>query len=175
MSDLRKGFLKELSAASTFPGLFVPPGMGHLSLRSLIEATPGTSTRTSKPTMGRCTLVPSRLSRGTRLTEGTPVRVFATQEVQRTGAQGSVTGILLQGVKPAPPADRMKNLSVIPGRVVPPKTVAPDLDAAAADTLRNVTCVVVDVEATPAAQRTGAAKKSGAPAREIGNVRKELA
>jgi hypothetical protein len=101
--------------------------------------------------------------------KGNPVRVFATQEaVQRTGAPGSVTGILLQSgtyilvpAKQSPPVEQLKNLSVIQGRVVPPKTAPPDLDAAAADTLKGVTYVTFDVEVTPATFVTGAAKKSG--------------
>ena len=101
--------------------------------------------------------------------KGNPVRVFATQEaVQRTGAPGSVTGILLQSgtyilipAKQSPPVEQLKNLAVIQGRVVPPKTAAPDLDAAAADTLKGVTYVTFDVEVTPATFVTGAAKKSG--------------
>jgi hypothetical protein len=101
--------------------------------------------------------------------KGNPVRVFATQEaVQRTGAPGSVTGILLQSgtyilipAKQSPPVEQLKNLAVIQGRVVPPKTAATDLDAAAADTLRGVTYVTFDVEVTPATFVTGAAKKAG--------------
>jgi hypothetical protein len=101
--------------------------------------------------------------------KGNPVRVFATQEaVQRTGAPGSVTGILLQSgtyillpAKQSPPVEQWKNLAVIQGRVVPPKTAAPDLDAAAADTLKGVTYVTFDVEVTPATFVTGAAKKLG--------------
>ena len=101
--------------------------------------------------------------------KGNPVRVFATQEaLQRTGAPGSATGILLRSgtyilipAKQSPPVEQWKNLSVIQGRVVPPKTAAPDLDAAAADTLKGVTYVTFDVEVTPATFFTGAAKKSG--------------
>jgi hypothetical protein len=100
--------------------------------------------------------------------KGNPVRVFATQEaVQRTGAPGSVAGILLQSgtyilipAKQQPPADQLKGLSVIQGRVVPPKTPVTDLDVAAADTLKNVTYVTFDVEVTPTTLFTGA-KKSG--------------
>ena len=100
--------------------------------------------------------------------KGNPVRVFATQEaVQRTGAPGSVTGILLQSgtyilipAKQSPPVDQLKNLSVIQGRLVPPKTAVADLDEAAADTLKNVTYVTFDVEVTPTTLFTGASKKS---------------
>lgn len=101
---------------------------------------------------------------------GYPVRVFATQEaVQRTGAPGSVTGILLQkGTYILIPAkhsmaldEKLKNLSVIQGRVVPPKTAQPDLDAAAADTLKDMTYVTFDVEVTPTTLFAGAARKSG--------------
>jgi hypothetical protein len=101
--------------------------------------------------------------------KGNPVRVFATQEaVQRTGAPGSVAGILLQSgtyvlipAKQLPTADQLKGLSVIQGRVVPPKTATPDLDAAAADTLKNTTYVTFDVGVTPTTLFTGPAKKSG--------------
>jgi len=101
--------------------------------------------------------------------KGNPVRVFATQEaIQRTGAQGSVTGILLQSgtyiltpAKQSPPIEQLRNLSVIQGRVVPPKTAPPELDAAAADTLKGVTYVTFDVEVTPTTLFTGSAKKSG--------------
>jgi hypothetical protein len=101
--------------------------------------------------------------------KGNPVRVFATQEaVQRTGAPGSVTGILLQSgtyilipAKQSPPVDQLKNLSVIQGRLVPPKTAVADLDEAAADTLKGVTYATFDVEVTSTTLFTGAAKKSG--------------
>jgi len=101
--------------------------------------------------------------------KGNPVRVFATQEaVQRTGAPGSVTGILLQSgtyilipAKQSPSMDRLKDLTVTQGRLVPPKTAPADLDAAAADTLKDVTYVTFDVEVTPATFVTGAAKKAG--------------
>jgi hypothetical protein len=101
--------------------------------------------------------------------KGNPVRVFATQEaVQRTGAPGSVTGILLQSgtyiltpAKQSPPVEQLKNLSVVQGRLVPANTAPTDLDAAAADTLKGVTYVTFDVEVTPTTLFTGAAKKSG--------------
>jgi hypothetical protein len=100
--------------------------------------------------------------------KGNPVRVFATQEaVQRTGAPGSVTGIMLKSgtyilmpAKQSPPVDQFKDLSVIQGRVVPPKTALADLDAAAADTLKDVTYVTFDVGVTPTNLFSGAAKKS---------------
>ena len=101
--------------------------------------------------------------------KGNPVRVFATQEaVERTGAPGSATGILLQSgtyilipAKQSPPIEQLQNLSVIQGRVVPPKTAPPDLDQAAADTLKDVTYVTFDVEVTPTTIVTTPAKKSG--------------
>jgi hypothetical protein len=101
--------------------------------------------------------------------KGNPVRVFATQEaVQRTGAPGSVTGILLQSgtyvlipSKQSPPEDQLKKLTVTQGRLVPPKTAPAELDEAAADTLRDVTYVTFDVEVTPTTLFTGSAKKSG--------------
>jgi hypothetical protein len=99
--------------------------------------------------------------------KGNPVRVFATQEaVQRTGAPGSVTGILLQSgtyilipAKQSPSVDRLKGLTVTQGRLVPEKTAIAELDAAAADTLKDVTYVTFDVEVTPTALFSGAAKK----------------
>ena len=101
--------------------------------------------------------------------KGYPVRVFATQEaVQRTGASGSVTGILLKSgtyvlipAKQSPSMEQLKSLTVIQGRLVPPRTAAAELDEAAADTLRDVTYVTFDVEVTPTVFVTGAAKKSG--------------
>lgn len=101
--------------------------------------------------------------------KGNPVRVFATQEaVQRTGAPGSVTGIMLKSgtyilipAKQAPQMDQLKSLTVTQGRLVPPKIAAAELDEAAADTLKGVTYVTFDVEVTPATFVTGVAKKSG--------------
>ena len=101
--------------------------------------------------------------------QGNPVRVFATQEaVQRTGAPGSVTGILLQSgtyiltaAKQSPELEQFKNLSVIQGRIVPPKTGLTELDEAAADTLKGVTYVTFDVEVTPTTFLTRPAKKAG--------------
>jgi hypothetical protein len=88
-----------------------------------------------------------------------PLRVFATQEaVQRTGAPGSATGILLQSgtyvlipANKAPSLDKFKNLTVVQGRVVPEKTSPKptELDAAAAETLTGVTYATFDVEVTP--------------------------
>jgi hypothetical protein len=100
--------------------------------------------------------------------QGNPVRVFATQEaVQRTGAPGSVTGILLQSgtyiltpAKQSPPLEQLKDLSVIQGRIVPPKTAAAELDEAAADTLKDVTYVTFDVEVTPTTFLTRPEKKT---------------
>ena len=101
--------------------------------------------------------------------QGHPVRVFATQEaVQRTGAPGSVTGILLKSgtyilipAKQSPSMDELKNLTVTQGRLVPPKTAPTELDEAAAATLKGVTYVTFDVEVAPAIFATGAAKRAG--------------
>ncbi|MGA7928087.1 MAG: hypothetical protein WCA20_19120 [Candidatus Sulfotelmatobacter sp.] len=101
--------------------------------------------------------------------QGNPVRVFATQEaVQRTGAPGSAAGILLQNgtyiltpSKQSPPLDKLKDLSVIQGRIVPPKTALTALDEAAAETLKDTTYVTFDVEVTPATFLTNPAKKPG--------------
>jgi hypothetical protein len=86
-----------------------------------------------------------------------PLRVFATQEaIQKTGSPGSVTGIMLKSgtyvlipAKQAPALDQFKNLAVIQGRVVPPKTTVVELDEAAADTLKDVTYVTFDVQVQP--------------------------
>lgn len=86
-----------------------------------------------------------------------PLRVFATQEaIQKTGAPGSVTGILLRSGtyvlipgNQAPSTDDLKTLTVSQGRIVPPKTPNTDLDEAAADTLKGVTYVSFDIEVTP--------------------------
>ena len=99
-----------------------------------------------------------------------PLRVFATQEaIQKTGAPGSVTGILLRSGtyvlipgNQAPSTDDLKNLTVSQGRIVPPKTPNTDLDEAAADTLKGVTYVSFDVEVTPTSLfGTTPGKKSG--------------
>jgi len=79
------------------------------------------------------------------IVKGNPVRVFATQEaVHRTGAPGSVRGILLQSgtyvlmpAKQSPRLDQLKSLTVTQGRLVPAKTALTELDAAAADTLEG--------------------------------------
>lgn len=101
--------------------------------------------------------------------QGHPVRVFATQEaVQRTGAPGSVTGILLKSgtyvlipAKQSPSMDELKMLTVTQGRLVPPKTAPTELDEAAAATLKGVTYVTFDVEVAPTIFSTGAAKRAG--------------
>jgi hypothetical protein len=99
-----------------------------------------------------------------------PLRVFATQEaLQKTGAPGAVTGILIQSgtyilvpAKQAPDPDDLKDLAVIQGRIVPPKTPASELDSVAANTLKDVTYVTFDVQATPTNLLRGAtAGKSG--------------
>jgi hypothetical protein len=87
-----------------------------------------------------------------------PLRVFATQEaVQKTGAPGAATGILLKSgtyvLIPANQAENLeelKDLTVIQGRLVPPKTPVNELDSVAAETLKQVTYVTFDVETKPA-------------------------
>lgn len=100
---------------------------------------------------------------------GNPVRVMATQEaVQSTGAPGAVTGIMLHRgtyilipAKQCPPIEQLnKNFSVIQGHIVPPKTPSQDLDAAAADTLKEVTYVTFDVQVRPLNLLTGVTKKA---------------
>jgi len=83
-----------------------------------------------------------------------PIPVFATQDAY--GAQGSgsaATGVMLRsGTYVLLPASQMpadgdlNQLSLIQGRIVPPKTAIQDLDSAAADTLRSVTYVTFDVQ-----------------------------
>jgi hypothetical protein len=102
--------------------------------------------------------------------KGNPVRVFATQEAyQKTGAPGSVTGILLQSgtyilipAKQSPSADQLNNLTVMQGRVVPPKTTIAELDEVAADTLKDVTYVTFEVEVTPTTLVAAPAPKKSA-------------
>lgn len=99
--------------------------------------------------------------------KGNPVRVFATKEaIQKSGAPEAAKGIQLQNgtyvlisAKQLPPADQLKNLSVIQGRVVPPKTPIEELDKVAADTLKDVSYVTFDVGITPATLVTSAAPK----------------
>jgi len=90
--------------------------------------------------------------------KSTPLRVFATQEaLQRTGAPGAATGIMLKSgtyilipANQTPDLDKLKDLTIMQGRIVPPKTQVNQLDAAAADTLKDITYVTFDVEAKPA-------------------------
>ena len=90
--------------------------------------------------------------------KSTPLRVFATQEaLERTGAPGAATGIMLKSgtyilipANQTPELEKLKDLTIMQGRIVPPKTQATQLDAAAADTLKGVTYVTFDVEAKPA-------------------------
>jgi hypothetical protein len=109
-------------------------------------------------------------SRPVSIIRTAPTRVFATQEaLQRTGAPGAVSGILLQSgtyvlvpAKQSPPADELNKYTVTQGRVVPPKTAPQELDEAAANTLREVTYVTFDVEVKPASLLGGGeTKKSG--------------
>ena len=102
--------------------------------------------------------------------KSSPLRVFATQEaLQRTGAPGAATGIMLKSgtyilipANRAPDLDKLKDLTVMQGRIVPPKTQAAQLDAAAADTLKDITYVSFDVEARPTRLFPGAEqRKSG--------------
>jgi len=108
-------------------------------------------------------------SRPVAIIRTAPTRVFATQEaLQRTGAPGAVSGILLQSgtyvlvpAKQSPAAEELNKYTIMQGRVVPPKTAPQELDAAAADTLRETTYVTFDVEVRPATLLGGGeAKKS---------------
>ena len=95
--------------------------------------------------------------------KSSPLRVFATQEaLQRTGAPGAATGIMLKSgtyilipANQTPDLDKLKDLTVMQGRIVPPKTQATQLDEAAATTLKDVTYVTFDVQAKPARLFTG--------------------
>jgi len=86
-----------------------------------------------------------------------PMRVFATQDaIQKTGSPGSVTGLMLKSgtyvlvpAKQAPSTAQLNSLTVMQGRLVPPKTPVADLDDAAADTLKNTTYVTFDVQVEP--------------------------
>jgi hypothetical protein len=103
-----------------------------------------------------------------RIIETAPLRVFATQEaVQRTGAPGAVTGILLRsGTYVLIPANRaaklqmLEGLTVVQGRIVPPKTNVSQLDAAALDTLRDVTYVTFDVGVSPTRVLSGTGRRT---------------
>jgi len=86
-----------------------------------------------------------------------PMRMFATkQALQGTGAPGAVTGIMLKSgtyilipAKQLPDPSQLKDLTVMQGRIVPPKTSIDELDSAALDTLKETTYVTFDVEARP--------------------------
>jgi hypothetical protein len=83
-----------------------------------------------------------------------PIRVFATQDaLQSTGAPGAANGILLQSgtyilmpANQAPDSSDLKKLKVLQGRIVPQDTTADKVDAAALDTLPDVTYVTFDVQ-----------------------------
>lgn len=109
-------------------------------------------------------------SRPVNIIKANPLRVFATQEaIQKTGAPGSVTGIVLKAgtyilipAKQLPSDADLKNLTVTQGRLVPPKTAPQDLDAAATETLKDVTYVTFDVGVTPTNLIAPAAPKKSA-------------
>jgi hypothetical protein len=92
-----------------------------------------------------------------QIIKSNPLRVFATQDsVAKTGSPGSVTGIMLKSgtyvlvpQNQTPTPAQLQNLTITQGRLVPPKTAAADLDAAAADTLKDVTYVTFDVQVEP--------------------------
>lgn len=105
-----------------------------------------------------------------QIIKSNPLRVFATQEaIQKTGAPGSVTGILLQSgtyilvpASKAPTPDDLKSLTVLQGCVVPQNTKAQDVEAAAAETLKDVTYVTFDVQVSPTTLFNGATPKKSA-------------
>ncbi len=96
-----------------------------------------------------------------QIIKSNPQRVFATRDaVQRTGSPGSVSGLMLSSgtyvlipANRAPAADKLRNLHVLQGRVVPQEvkreTQGPDIDAAAADTLPGITYVTFEIEVQP--------------------------
>jgi hypothetical protein len=96
-------------------------------------------------------------------------RVFATQKaIQDTGSpSGAATGIMLKsGTYVLVPANRapdhdaflgsLKDLTVMQGRIVPPKTKVDQIDAAALDTLKDVTYVTFEVQTKPTRIFSGA-------------------
>src|SRR5579864_5521770 len=97
-----------------------------------------------------------------------PVSIYATQDaVQKTGAPGSVSGIMmktgqyiLMPASQAPRPDQMTNLAVIQDRIVPQNTKLPDLEQAAAETLKDVTYITFDVQVQSASLFPGAPGKS---------------
>jgi hypothetical protein len=97
-----------------------------------------------------------------------PLRVFATQEaIERTGAPGAVSGILLQSgtyiLIPAnqmPSDDQLKKLTVASGCMVPTGTAAKDVTEAAENTLTDVTYATFDVEVRPMTLIAGSSGKS---------------
>ena len=96
-----------------------------------------------------------------QIIKSNPQRVFATQDaIQKTGSPESVSGLMLKSgtyvlipANRAPAPDDLNKLHVIQGRVVPQEvkreTQAPDVDAAAAETLPGVTYVTFEVEVQP--------------------------
>jgi hypothetical protein len=96
-----------------------------------------------------------------QIIKSNPQRVFATQDaIQKTGSPESVSGLMLNSgtyvlipANRAPTSDQLKSLHVIQGRVVPQEVKreaqAPDIDAAAAETLPGVTYVSFEVEVQP--------------------------
>ena len=96
-----------------------------------------------------------------QIIKSNPQRVFATRDaVQRTGSPESVSGLMLSSgtyvlipANRAPAPDKLRNLHVLQGRVVPQEvkreTQGPDIDAAAADTLPGVTYVTFEIEVQP--------------------------
>ena len=100
--------------------------------------------------------------------KSSPIRVFATREaLQKTGTPGAATGIMLKSgtyvlipANRAPNADQLKDLTVMQGRIVPPKTDSSQVDEAAAETLADVTYATFDVEVRPARLQAGEERKS---------------
>jgi hypothetical protein len=105
-----------------------------------------------------------------QIIKSNPLRVFATQDaIQKTGSPGSVTGILLKSgtyvlvpAEQAPTPAQLQNLTIMQGRLVPPKTAVADLDDAAAQTLKDVTYVTFDVQVQPTNVLSGSSVKKSA-------------
>ncbi len=106
-------------------------------------------------------------ARPVRIIETAPIRAFATQAaVEKTGAPGAARGIVLRSgtyiLIPASSGVTARDLDgceVKQGRIVPVKTSAEQLDAAALETLKDVTYVTFDVSVSPTRILAGTGRK----------------
>lgn len=112
------------------------------------------------------TLYGAMHARPVPIIKSSPIRVFATREaLQKTGTPGAATGIMLKSgtyvlipANRAPGVDQLKDLTVMQGRIVPPKTDSSQIDEAAAETLADVTYATFDVEVRPVRLQGGEAQ-----------------